>query len=166
MMAFTVRQPYGWAIIYGGKDRENRTQNIVGSYRGIVAIHAGKFYDPYDEAWDDPRIVEARWDWQDPYSDDDPPGWGVFGAVIGVAEIVGVHFESRAWIERYGPCSPWAVPDCWHIELANPVALPEPVPCRGQQGLWTLPPDVAQDVYIQLGIGPTDTRLPSWAMKR
>jgi len=45
----TVRQPWAWAIIHGGKDVENRSWNIAGSYRGTVAIHAA-LQDDYD-AW-------------------------------------------------------------------------------------------------------------------
>lgn len=42
MRALTIRQFYTWAVIHGGKDVDNRTRNIVGSFRGLVAIHAGK----------------------------------------------------------------------------------------------------------------------------
>lgn len=35
----SVRQPYAWAIIYGGKDVENRTWHS--DFRGPVLIHAG-----------------------------------------------------------------------------------------------------------------------------
>lgn len=41
MRALTVQQPWAWAIVYGGKDVENRTRNIAGAYRGPLAIHAG-----------------------------------------------------------------------------------------------------------------------------
>ena len=33
-----LRNPWAWAIIFGGKDVENRTRNIAGGYRGPVAI--------------------------------------------------------------------------------------------------------------------------------
>jgi|GEM_PF-4023343 len=39
MRILTVRQPWAWAIIHGGKDVENRVRNIAGDYRGPVAIH-------------------------------------------------------------------------------------------------------------------------------
>ena len=41
MRALTVRQPAAWAIIYAGKDVENRTRSL-GPYRGPVAIVAGR----------------------------------------------------------------------------------------------------------------------------
>jgi hypothetical protein len=37
----TVRQPWAWAIIHGGKTVENRVRNIAGDYRGPVLIHVG-----------------------------------------------------------------------------------------------------------------------------
>ena len=45
MKAITVRQPWAWAILHGGKDVENRTRNIAGSYRGPLVIHAGLALD-------------------------------------------------------------------------------------------------------------------------
>lgn len=50
MRILTVRQPWAWAIVHGGKDVENRTRNIAGAYRGPVAIHAGMRFDQSDEA--------------------------------------------------------------------------------------------------------------------
>ena len=48
--------------------------------------------------------------------------------------------ESERW------CSPWAQPDCWHWELADPVLLDEPIPMRGRQRLWRLPEDIERQV--------------------
>lgn len=44
-LALSVRQPWAWAIIYGGKDIENRSWQAVNHglrRRGRVAIHASK----------------------------------------------------------------------------------------------------------------------------
>jgi len=30
----------------------------------------------------------------------------------------------------------------WGWQLANPVRLPEPIPCRGMLGLWEVPPEI------------------------
>lgn len=40
MRALTIRQPWAWAVIHAGKTVENRSRNIAGDYRGLVAIHA------------------------------------------------------------------------------------------------------------------------------
>jgi hypothetical protein len=45
VLALSVRQPWAWAIIYAGKDIENRSWQAVNhglSQRGRVAIHAAK----------------------------------------------------------------------------------------------------------------------------
>jgi hypothetical protein len=57
MRALTVRQPWAWAIVHGGKDVENRTRNLAGSYRGPVAIHAALRTTP--DAWRDPAVTAA-----------------------------------------------------------------------------------------------------------
>jgi hypothetical protein len=45
--------------------------------------------------------------------------------------------------------SMWAIgPICW--SLTDVVALPHPVPCKGHQGLWELPPDVLEEVLAQV----------------
>ena len=41
MKVLSVRQPWAWAIIHGGKDVENR--NWYTSFRGTLAIHAERF---------------------------------------------------------------------------------------------------------------------------
>src|ERR1051326_1498970 len=41
--ALSVRQPWAWLIIYGGKDIENRDWPT--SHRGPTLIHAGKQWD-------------------------------------------------------------------------------------------------------------------------
>ena len=43
MKALSIRQPWAWLIIHGGKDIENRTWKT--KYRGPVLIHAGKKID-------------------------------------------------------------------------------------------------------------------------
>ena len=48
-------------------------------------------------------------------------------------------------------------PDGWYSgegsigwKLDNIITLPEPVKCKGSQGVWTLPPDVLAQVRAQL----------------
>lgn len=116
MRILTVRQPWAWAIIHGGKNVENRVRNIAGNYRGPVAIHAA--LQPDQEAYDlrvfphvRPDIKEAykAWyqlthdgQWLEPaydhvatrdYTTDIIFGRGVFtkGAILGVVDMVDVH---------------------------------------------------------------------------
>jgi hypothetical protein len=56
-----------------------------------------------------------------------------------VAGVSGVHVDvDEEWF--FGPYG-------WILE--NVVALREPVPCKGAQGLWTVPPDAAARVLEQ-----------------
>jgi ASCH domain len=110
MKALTVRQPWASAIIWAGKTVENRSWTT--SYRGRLYIHAGQRLEPVDVL---------------------PVGAPVpRGAIIGTVELTGCH-------RCDGSCSVWAEADLWHWVLADPVALAEPVPCRGALGLWTPP---------------------------
>ena len=43
MKALSIRQPWAWLIIYGGKDVENRSWKT--NYRGEFLVHAAKLID-------------------------------------------------------------------------------------------------------------------------
>lgn len=110
--AITIRQPWAWAIIFAGKDVENRSWYT--HYRGPLLIHAGATYRPHAPL---PRGIVA-------------PDRGDldFSAVIGVVDLVDVVDRSR---------SRWFNPDGYGFVLRNPRALKRPVPCKGRLGLWT-----------------------------
>lgn len=136
MRILTVRQPFAWAIIHGGKDVENRTRNIAGSYRGPVAIHAGLERD--DAGWSKGRPGSSLV-LLDGVAD------RIAGAIIGVIDLADVH---RGISEDGGEicwCSPWAQVENWHLTLTNPRPLTKPLtqwadgtPVRGALGLRTL----------------------------
>lgn len=164
MRALTIRQPWAWAVICGGKDVENRAANFPAGYRGWVAVHAGLKDDL--SGLSHPAVVAALRkvgviDSRESACFSAAPR----GAVVGAARVVGAHLItgeladgrqcSQSVPEVVGAyrarCSPWADPfSVWHVELADAVALPVPVPCRGQLGLWTLPPDVEAQVREQV----------------
>lgn len=139
MRILTVRQPWALAIIHGGKDVENRSRNIAGSYRGPVAIHAGKVFDfagagvCREITTDYPRDL-GRWKRSD---------W-TFGAIIGVVDLVDVHYADKCVKTAFTPpdyiepewCSLWAMDNCHHLVLANPRPFAEPIPAKGRLGLW------------------------------
>lgn len=158
MRAITVRQPWAWAIVHGGKDVENRSRNIAGSYRGPVAIHAGLKLD--GAAVLDRQIArEAGYgsDWRPWVEALD------FGAIIGVADLVDVHqcslnlgcyypADVLGWVpalgidHEYETCSEWGMAGHHHLVFANPRALTTPIPAKGRLGLWTLSDDLAAQV--------------------
>ena len=143
MRALTVRQPWAWAIVHGGKDVENRTRNVAGSYRGPVAIHAGLAVA--EAGMESPLVLAAARE-VDP---EQPPvihafrrGWrraeaAVGGAFIGVVDLVGVCLPGACPDADGATCSPWCIPGHHHLWLSNPRPLPEPIPYRGNLGLWT-----------------------------
>jgi len=129
MRVLTVRQPWAWAIVRGGKDVENRTRNLAGDYRGPIAIQVGltldegasgaMLFDAYDEA------IERG----------DGPGWRAgAGHIIGVVDLVDVH-EDVSWFGALPGndrcCSEWADKGAKHLVLANPRPLVEPLRWRG-----------------------------------
>jgi hypothetical protein len=72
MRALTVRQPWAWAIIHGGKDVENRSwTNRYAT--GLIAIHAGVGLDSLDSCRAAPEDRNRR--------------NSCTGAIIGVVEI-------------------------------------------------------------------------------
>lgn len=163
MRILTVRQPWAWAIIYGGKDVENRVRNVAGTYRGPVAIHVGMADadNAPERLWLDHasfyREQAAKRSRDVSWRDCDR------GLIIGVVELVGVHeghnterSQFRAVRSCYrpgtpfGPCSPWALPDHHHLELANPRPLATPIPYKGALGLRELPDHTERAVLAEV----------------
>lgn len=160
MRIMTVRQPWAWAIIHGGKDVENRVRNIVGDYRGPVAIHVAIANAAFQRSETTPHhekplgammranrdIVAEGETW---------PWYENRGAIIGVVDLVGSHVVKESASERnvcfddHTPtgdiCSPWAQPfdqfvgyRGYHLVLANPRPLAEPILFKGALGLRRL----------------------------
>lgn len=135
MKALSIRQPWAWMILYGGKDIENRDWPT--RFRGRVLIHASKGM--------------TRAEWEDAW--DFVHGSGVFpeaavtravnekltfnniprGGIIGSVEIVDcvTHSDSRWFTGIYG------------FMLRNPVVLPVQ-PCRGALGFFDVPDHIVR----------------------
>lgn len=166
MRILTVRQPWAWAIIHGGKDVENRVRNIAGDYRGPVAIHVG-LRD--DEDWEDldahafvgvcpfedaPMHNRYGCNW---CRDIAPLTWKQQGQIIGVVDLTDVHLGSQrhewCWHDLRGMqdrCSVWGDDDTYHLALANPRTLAEPIPYRGALGLRRLDDDTAARILAAI----------------
>jgi hypothetical protein len=147
MRVLTVKQPWAWAIIHGGKDVENRVRSL-GPYRGDVAIHAGLGWSEQGaEDWEVRRAVrslEVGWPaddgevWAGDTIEPDDPMF-VRGAVIGVVNRWAEHQARPVCCPNLGVPpfgGPWAMPDHWHSNLSNPRPLPRPIPATGRLGLW------------------------------
>lgn len=153
MRVLTVRQPWAWAIIHGGKNVENRTRNIAGTYRGPVAIQAGLKADL--DAFRVPEIVGSiamtklfgssdRWFSNSPH-----------GAIIGVADLYDVHhstdcFEPEPAVDGQTSCSVWAFDGHHHLMFRDARAI-DPIPAKGRLGLWT--PDSELETSLKEVLG-------------
>jgi hypothetical protein len=143
MRILTVKQPWAWAIIHRGKDVENRSRNLAGDYRGMVAIHAGaSSLDP--DAYAHPAMQRLE-----------PAGRGAFrfGEILGLVDLVGVHESGEDGCgtgEGFGTvipqCSEWAEGFSHHLVLANPHPLAKPLPYRGSLGLRRLDPATTAEI--------------------
>jgi len=120
----TVRQPWAWAIIFAGKDVENRSW--TSTYRGPVAIHAGR---RFDEPGAGQVLATTGFDVPDHVRTDT-------GLIIGVVDLIDVVDDS---------VSQWAQPGLKHLVFANPRPI-HPLPWSGSLGLRDLPEDVELDV--------------------
>jgi hypothetical protein len=120
--ALTVRQPFAWAILLGGKDIENRGWST--NYRGPLVIHAGgALHDSPLPPW-----------FKKPVPDDFD-----MSALLGVVDLVDVveHSRSRWFRGEYG----------WVLENPRPFDL---IPCKGHLRLWSLTPAQAHAVETKL----------------
>ncbi len=127
--ALTLRPPWAWAVIYGGKDVENRRWRTA--YRGPLLIHAGKNADPDPEA-----TSRLLWTMADPEALRQPrAAWQAREAIIGVVHLADVLTDSR---------SPWAAAGRYHWVFEFPSPIDPAIPCRGRPGLWVPPAAVAE----------------------
>jgi hypothetical protein len=146
-----------------------RPMPIIGGYTGDTFLYAlfdafGEHhrYDTESEADCISRITE-----QLPY-----------GKIVAVAELVGcaqiatehgIPKIYRSWLPLpesgatgadpawYSPANEgyeWLfgdwTPKHYAWELSNVCALPEPLPCWGRQGLWTVPPEIETEIGREL----------------
>lgn len=146
----TLRHPWAWAFLHG-KDVENRTwrpERQGGRVGMFLALHGGsiKLSEEYAEEIDDALewIIQrcgkagagvlTRRDF--PASGKVTYGDLITPGIVAVAQLVDVRTDSP---------SPWAAAGQQHWCL-KVTPLPEPVPHRGAQGLWTLEPDALERV--------------------
>lgn len=131
----TVRQPWAWAIIYGGKGVENRSTNIAGDYRGPVLIHVAK---AYADNWQS-QVLAGILNRHDGVYDEPQPWRDHAGKIVGVVELVDSHPVDSCIEQQHDGdwlvCSEWAERAGHHLVLANPRALDEPILYRGALGL-------------------------------
>ena len=141
--AFTCTGSYAILILYGIKRTENRSA-WPEPREGRAAISCSKSFckEEYGRfiAWASVNLP--------PEDFEKLPAWREVkdwpGKVVGVCDYKASHQPTNqstiSWDEGY--------PYWW--DLSNVVRLPEPIPCRGNVGMWTLSPSVAQSVLDQV----------------
>lgn len=120
--ALSVRPPFAWAIIHGGKDIENRTEGamkVLGKKRGRIAIHSSQTMTRayYEEAY----LFMKEIDVQCPL-----PDALMRGAIIGTVEVIDAVDDSDSqWF--MGPCG---------LVLRDPRPVTPRGHCSGQLGYF------------------------------
>jgi hypothetical protein len=123
MKAITICNPYPELIMLGEKIIENRDWRKLPTYRGPIAIHAGKSRD-----WFDADLMSLEQFNALP-----------FGAFVGTADLIDAQWledlspELRAHRHAHGPAC---------LVLANVRRLPSPIPYRGYFDIWNAPDEL------------------------
>jgi hypothetical protein len=141
--ALTLWQPWAWLVANGHKNIENRPRGFSHkSFRGDFWIHAAAESAESIASWPLAQRVCAELLGEDFRI---PPAYVLnFGAIIGRATITGIVPPRMSLLgkEDPSPIVPWHFPDQYGFKLKNARTIETPVPCRGFQGFWTVPPDV------------------------
>jgi hypothetical protein len=130
MKALSVRAPWPYFIMCGGKDIENRGLRFPRKVRGRVLIHQSKWWNEDEVRYD----VDIALDMQAQATGvRHGLAWGLLkawcGCIIGSVEIVDCVTESK---------SPWFVGDVGLV-LRNPISLPQLIPYKGMLGFFEVP---------------------------
>jgi hypothetical protein len=137
--ALSVRAPWWWFILHGGKTHENR--DWYTSFRGRTFLHASKWWaqnaleqDTEDAIW---MMEHTRTLSQVPPIDL-PAMRSAGGCIVGSIEIVDcVSTSSSPWFRgKFG------------FVLENPVSFTEPIPCKGALGFFDLPEGIVAQLQL------------------
>jgi hypothetical protein len=133
MKAISIRSPWWWFILHGGKDIENRSWPT--KFRGTVYVHASKWW----------RAEEVRADGEwclDTAATMAPEDWPSIhnlqrlgGHIVGTVDIVDCVTQSD---------SPWFFGEYGFV-LANPKPLALAFPYKGALGFFEVPNDLHQE---------------------
>lgn len=141
--AFTCTGPYAILILCGIKRTENRSA-WPEPREGRAAISCSKSFCKEEYG----RLIAWASVNMPPEDFEKLPAWREVknwpGKVVGVCDYKASHQPTNqptnqptiSWDEGY--------PYWW--DLSNVVRLPEPIPCRGNIGMWQMPPDLTAKV--------------------
>lgn len=119
MNAFTVKQPWAWAICHGGKDVENRSKPYPAKFHlQHVALHAG-----LDITTDGLHALELR---------------GIMPIAVFPLGVIVATLVLEGYAEKLVPGGWYEGNGLFGWKLRDVRVLSEPVPARGFLGLWGL----------------------------
>lgn len=143
MRIICLHQYWASLMAYGFKRIETRSWSTP--CRGWLAIHASKtkeWRNEYKDSWAERCLKSVGYE-----TFDDLP----FGAIVCVVNVTGCKSTNNLSLfdgllgsqeKEFGDYSPnrfgWITQDCFR--------LTEPLPYRGQQGMWTLPEGVVTEI--------------------
>ncbi len=141
MKALTIWQPWASLVVFGVKKFE--TRSWATEYRGPLAIHAAKLtFDRVFNMFGDVRSAVAFEQLCFELLDTDNLRDLPKGCIIGTVELIDCErigisaHRLYTQMERHlGDFTPGRY--AWRV--GNAQRLPQPVPCRGAQGLWNVP---------------------------
>jgi hypothetical protein len=128
MKALSIRAPWWWFILHGGKDIENRDWST--RYRGPLLIQASKWWRAHDVDFDMAFCIRLAPNAPRPTMRSLRRGNA--GKIVGRVDLVDcVEQSDSPWF--FGP---------YGFVLANPVAFETPIPFKGALGLFNVPDEV------------------------
>lgn len=145
MKALTLRQPWAWMVVYGGKTIENRRWNT--RFRGPFLIHAGKGMTR--EEYEDARYMfEEIVGPHSPLIDALPAHDKIErrGGIVGIAELVDVMGPSIELPDSYLHArerDPWHMREQFGFILSRIAPLPF-TPYKGELGFFECASDSAE----------------------
>lgn len=133
MRALSLTQPWASLVAMGAKQVETRSWSTT--FRGGLVIHAAKGFPP----WAKDLCATA------PFSQFVPDASALpLGAIVAVCYVASVEQTELTVVDEQERAFGDYAPGRWAWRLSRIRALPEPIPCRGALGLWTVPDDVAE----------------------
>lgn len=132
MRCLSFWQPWGWLVVSGLKDVDNRPRGT--KYRGPLLVHASKKWDTEGERWLYINACKGRIPLVEyPMRHDQRI---VYGAIIGLVEVVDCVTQHKSpWF-----CGPNG------LVVRNASQFEKPFPFKGQLGLFDVPDTVVKQI--------------------
>lgn len=133
MKALSIRAPWWWFILHGGKDIENR--DWYTNFRGTIYVHASKWWNfgDFEDDWEmGSRCYRESGGQPREFATTPRQIRDCGGHIVGKVDIIGCCNRSD---------SPWFFGKYGFV-LRGPLLLPKPIPFKGALGFFDVPDDV------------------------